>query len=317
MRRMNGAGIYLDLVMLINGGMDAFILILTGKFIHATVRPLRLAAGVFLGEIPVLLACFAVAPWTTVSKWLIPFLMVGVSFSLKRPAVYFKALLSFWLLSAGLGGFVYALWGWTQFGDVQGNSLLVLALHNLWILPLGALTWWLCQRLWLRWQKRNLVLEQVLYRLEIDFDGEGREVVCARALLDTGNNLRDPLTGVPVILLEEETAAAALPDDLRSFLKGPWRDYEDPWPLLWKADPALLKRLVFIPFQGIERRSWLLGIRPERVTCLDCDDCSDRLDEKESRPLKATVALVKQVLSSEGEYQALIQPEHVQKGGDR
>ena len=303
---MGVAETYLDLNILINGGMDALILTLTSRLIHLPVRPSRILLGVLLGEIPVILACYPVAPWTALSKWVIPFLMVGAAFPVRRMSTFLKAMVGFWLLSAGLGGFVIAGWGWVQFDNGLGGNLFSLALNNVWILPLAALMWWFLQRLWQRWQERNLALEQLIYDLEIDFGGEERGVVCIKALLDTGNQLRDPLTGSPVILLEEEVAAASLPDNMRSFLNVAWKDYEDPWPLLWKVDPGLVKYLVFIPFQTIDRQSWLLGIRPQRVTCFD---------KKGSRQIKATVALVKQVLSSEGKYQALIHPEHVQKGG--
>jgi len=298
---------YLDLDILINGGMDAFILILTSRLIHLSVRPSRILAGVLLGEVPVVLACYGASPWTTLSKWVIPLLMVGAAFPTGRLITYFKALVGFWLLSAGLGGFVYALWGWAQFDQGMGGELFSLALYNLWLLPLAALIWWFLQRMWQRWQERNAVLEQMIYDLEIDFGSVEHGAVRVKALLDTGNHLRDPLTGYPVILLEEEVAASAMPDNVRSFLTIPWQDSADPWPLLWKVNPSLVQRLVFIPFQTIERQSWLLGVRPERVTCID---------KKGSRQIQATVALVKQVLSSEDEYQALLHPEHVQKGGN-
>ena len=298
---------YLDLDLLINGGMDALILIITSRLIHLPVRPTRILVGVLLGEIPVILACYSTQPWTTLSKWVIPFLMVGAAFPARKLYTFLKAMVGFWLLSAGLGGFVYASWEWVQFDNGLDGGFFSLALNNLWILPLGALIWWCLQRLMQRWQERNSVLKQITYDLEIDFGGDEHKIVCIKALLDTGNHLRDPLTGYPVILLEEEVAASAMPDNVRSFLNIPWKDYSDPWSLLWKVNPSLVKHLVFIPFQAIDRQSWLLGIRPARVTCFD---------KKESRQIQATVALVKQVLSSEGEYQALLHPEHVQKGGD-
>jgi len=299
---------YIDLDLLINGGMDALILTLTCRLLSLPVRPRRILVGVLLGEIPVILACYSTSQWTTLSKWVIPFLMVGAAIPAQRLRTLIKAMVGFWLLSAGLGGFVYALWGWIQFDNQLSYALFSVALNNLWILPAGALMWWVLQRLWQRWQERNSVLDQIIYDLEIDFGGEERGgVVCIKALLDTGNHLRDPLTGFPVILLEEEIAVSVMPDNVRSFLDIPWKDYADPWPLLWKINPSLVKNLVFIPFQAIDRQSWLLGLRPERVTCFD---------KTGSRQIQATVALVKQVLSSEGEYQALLHPEHVQKGGD-
>ena len=305
MHQMGGVETYLDLDILINGGMDALILTLTCRLMHLPVRPYRIIAGVLLGAIPVVLTCYSAPPWTTLSKWVIPFLMVGVAFPVRKLVVFLKAMVGFWLLSAGVGGFVVASWGWVQFDNGLGRDVFALALNNFWIIPVGALMWWLLQRLWQRWQERNSVLEQTIYDLEIDFGNEEHGVVSIKALLDTGNNLRDPMTGSPVILLEEEAAAASLPDSMRSFLDIPWKDCADPWPFLWKVNPSLIKHLVFIPFQAIDHKSWLLGIRPARVTCFD---------KQGSRQIKATVALVKQVLSAEGEYQALIHPEHVQKG---
>ncbi|AET70210.1 Sporulation factor SpoIIGA [Desulfosporosinus orientis DSM 765] len=304
---MSAAETYLDLVILINGGMDALVLVLLGKLLHLPSRPMRIITAALVGEIPVLLACYSISPWTTISKWLIPFLMVIVAYPTKRPGTFLKALVGFWLLSAGLGGFMYGLWGWTKFDDGLEKENLILIVHDLWVLPLGALLWWLLQNFWQRWQERKAMLERTIYDLEICFGGEENGTVHIKALLDTGNDLRDPLTGSPVILLEEEAAAKAIPASVKAFMDIPWKDCPDPWPLLWKLNPNLIKRLVFIPFQTIDAKSWLLGIRPEHVTFCE---------SKESRQIHATVALVKQVLSLEGEYQALLHPEHVQKGGD-
>lgn len=305
--QMGVVGTYLDLVILINGGMDALVLILLGRLIHLPIRPSRILMAVLLGEVPVILACYSAPPWTILCKWVIPFLMVIVAFPTSRLSTLLKALVGFWLLSAGLGGFLYATWGWVQFDGGLTGEQLTLVINNFWVLPLGALLWWFLQRFWQRWQERKSVLGRNIYDLEINFGGEERGVVHIKALMDTGNHLRDPLTGSPVILLEEEVAASAMPDSIRAFLNIPWKDYKDPWPLLWKVNPNLVKHLVFIPFQTIDTQSWLLGIRPERVTYFG---------SKGSQQIHATVALVKQVLSSEGEYQALLHPEHVQKGGD-
>lgn len=298
---------YLDLVILINGGVDTLLLIVLGRFLKFPIRPSRILMAALLGEIPVVLACYSAPPWTIIAKWMVPFIMVIVAFPTKNINVFFKALTGFWLLSAGLGGFMYASWGWAQFNGVLSGERLTLVVNNSWLIPLGAMVWWFLQRLWQRWQEMKSNLGRNIYDLEINFGGEENGVVHIKALLDTGNHLRDPLTGSPVILLEEEVAASAMPDNIRAFLDIPWKDYPDPWPLLWKINPKLVKILVFIPFQSIDNRSWLLGIRPERVTCFS---------SKGTRQIHATVALVRQVLSSEGEYQALLHPEHVQRGGD-
>ncbi|HWQ72070.1 MAG TPA: sigma-E processing peptidase SpoIIGA [Desulfitobacteriaceae bacterium] len=300
-----GGGTYLDLDLLINGVMDAFILLITGRVLKIPIKAKYVFCGILVGEIPVLLVLGPSTVWLMLSKVLIPFLMVWISFPTKNLLRLGKTVVVFWLLSAGLGGLVYALWGWINFQGVLENENLQLALKNSWLLPAAAFLWWKGQLAWKHWSNQQLILDKGLYNLEIDF-GEGGGIAEVKALLDTGNHLRDPLNNAPVLLLEEAAALALMPEKICRFLQTPWRQSPDPWPLLWKNHPELLNSLVFIPYQGIGHQSWLLGVRPHRI-CL--------YENSGKRELAATIALVQQVLSSEGSYQALIHPEHIQKGG--
>lgn len=297
---------YLDLDLLVNGSMDALLLILTARLLNVPLRLKRILGGVLAGEIPVILSAYApVSLVFEISKFFIPWIMVWIAYPLRGHRPYLKALLLFWILSAGLGGLVYALWGWISFDGFVGNSLRI-GLKNLWILPLVAFFWWMGQRAWHNGLTSTAQLRSTLYDLRIDF-GATSGPVSIKALLDTGNQLRDPLAGTPVILVEEEVAAAGLPEELLPVLKAPWQGLEDPWPWLWNADPAWIRYFVFIPYQGVGHKSWLLGIRPQQVICTS---------SPEPREIKATIALVQQVLSKDGAYQALLHPEHVRGAED-
>jgi stage II sporulation protein GA (sporulation sigma-E factor processing peptidase) len=292
---------YLDLDLLVNGSMDALLLILTARLLNVPLRSKRILGGVLVGEIPVILSVYApVSLAFEISKFFIPWIMVWVTYPLRGYRPYLKALLLFWILSAGLGGLVYALWGWISFDGFVGNSLRI-GLKNLWILPLVAFFWWIGQRAWYKGLTSAAQLRSTLYDLRVDF-GATTGPVAIKAMLDTGNQLRDPLAGTPVILVEEEVAAAGLPEELLPVLKASWQELEDPWPWLWNADPAWIRYFVFIPYQGVGHKSWLLGIRPQQVICSS---------SSEPREIKATIALVQQVLSTDGAYQALLHPEHV------
>lgn len=296
---------YLDLDLMINGIMDLFLLVLTARLLNVSTRSYRLISGMFLGGFPVFLSVYWPASFLlTLSKLLTPLAMVWISFAHVGIRVYFKRLTLFWILSASLGGGVYALWGWAEF-DGSASSTFSLDTWNFWILPLGVLVWWGGQKLWLRWISNTMQLKPVLYEVLIDFGAESKPFK-VRAMLDTGNQLRDPLTGTPVLLVEEEIAATALPKDLYSILQAPWRELEDPWPWLWKEDSSLMKTFVFIPYQAVGHKSWLLGIRPQHVFFNSSN---------ESQEIKATLALVQHRLSSDGAYQALLHPEHVQGNG--
>lgn len=302
---MAGEGTYLDLNLLVNGGMDAFLLMLTGRLLHYPARRLGLLVACLLGGIPVILAATGPPVLLSFSKICIPFLMVRAAYGPLSVRSFSKAFLGFIFVSAGLGGLIEAFWSWVQFDVSPVGATIALALHNLWILPLAALLWWLGQTIWQRWQSEMFHYQASIYDIEIDF-GENGDSLQVKALLDTGNSLRDPITGVPVLILETEVAATALPDELKEFLLLPWRTSKDPWPFLL-SNPAWLKRLVFIPYSGLGGGNWLLGVRPKGVY---------RQDGEAKTALKATVALVDQVLSQERNYQALLHQELVRKGAD-
>lgn len=289
---------YLDLNLLLNGGMDGFLLVLTGQMLHYPVRGRRIALGVLIGAVPVVLAVFPPSLGAELSKVITPAAMVGVSFPWTGWKNFAKAFVGFFLLSAGLGGLVYALWDWAQWnGSYTGRSLQIV-LGNLWLIPVSAALWWSGQKAWHRWQSRRLLMEEILYDLEIDFGVEGKSIQ-VKALLDTGNHLRDPITQKPVILLEEGVAKGALPPKVQGLLETVGRDVPDPWAWLAEKEPELLRQVVPIPMQTVERQSWILGVRPKAVRRLGTAD-----GEKDD--FVATIGLVQQILSKEGEYQALL-----------
>lgn len=300
---MAGEGTYLDLNLLINGGMDAFLLVLTGRLLHFPVRRLGVLVGSLLGGLPVVFAVIGPPEMLIFSKIVVPLFMLRAAYGPVGLRSFFKLLLGFLLVSAGLGGIIQALWEWAQFHVSPAGTTLALAMHNLWILPVAAFLWWISQTLWQRWQSERFQQQTSIYEVEIDFGGNA-DLVMVKALLDTGNSLRDPVTGAPVLILEAAAAVEVLPNDLKEFLSLPWREAKNPWRFL-VAKPERLKRLVFIPYQGLGGENWLLGIRPKGIC---------RQNGAKKTPLKATVALVEQVLSQEGAFQALLHQEHVHKG---
>ncbi len=293
---------YLDIDLLVNGGMDGLLLALTGRILRLPWQGKRLAAGVAIGEIPLLLAVYGPPQSLLAAKILVPALMVLVTFGRCRWTTWGKALVSFWLLAAGLGGLVYAIWGVFRFNGLNPSDI---PPSPLILLP-AAGAWWGGYQVWLKWQERATWLHKTVYNLEIDF-GQPGQTVKVKALLDTGNQLKDPISGTPVLVIEEQAATAAIPDNLVAVIKDSWREISDPWPRLWQSAPELMRDLVFIPFQTIDHRSWLPGIRPQSVHCYE----GTRV-----WTITATVALTRQVLSAEGEYQALLQPEHLKNRGD-
>jgi len=295
--------IYLDIVLIVNGAMDAFLLIYTAHLLRKKVRVFNIILAVILGELPVLLIIFGFSGLATVSKILVPIAMVKIGLSTEGIRGLARGLLYFSLLAAISGGIYYALSGWLGLGTGQGEYI---TLSYIWIFPLIALLMTGGHRVWEKRQKDNLKFDNVLYDVEITFENDKKLIV--KALLDTGNELRDPLTGAPVMILEERVARSFLPEKIQQFLLLPWKESSNPWSYIWNDEEYCVQKMVFISARGINGQTWLPGIRLGKTKISQ--------GEKEWEQ-SVTVALVPQVLSSENKFQALLHPGHIQKPANR
>lgn len=286
---------YLDITLTINATMDAFLLMFTAHLLRRKVYLLNLLIGVVIGSLPVFLIVYQYPTLTLISKLLVPILMVGIALRVRDFRNLAKGVLYFSLLAAICGGLFYALLGWM---GITGISYL-----TFWILPLAALVLTGGYRIWEKSSKNNQFLDSVIFEAEISF-GEDKKL-SVKALLDTGNDLRDPLTGTPVMLLEECSAREVLPEKVLEFLQLPWKESSNPWSILWKSDEYYLQRLVFIAAKGVNGQSWLLGIRLGKVKISQ----GGNIWGEQS----VTVALVEQVLNSEHRFQALLHPDQIVK----
>lgn len=287
---------YLDLTLTINATMDAFLLMFIAHLLRRKVYPLNLLAGVVIGSLPVFLIIYQYPTLTLISKILVPIVMVGITLRTRDFWNLAKGVLYFSLLAAICGGLFYALLGWLGISGI--NSY-----RTLWILPLAALFLKGGYRIWEKSSKNNQFLDSVIFDTEVSF--EGGKTLFVKALLDTGNDLRDPLTGTPVMLLEECSAREVLPEKILQFLQLPWKESSNPWSILWKSDEYYLQKIVFIAAHGVNGQSWLLGVRLGKVKISQ----GGNTWEEQS----VTVALVEQVLNSEHRFQALLHPDQIPK----
>lgn len=134
--------------------------------------------------------------------------------------------------------------------------------------------------------------------IEIQFDDKS---IAVEALVDTGNRLRDPLTGTPVVILESSAMMQIIPDDLK--------DITD---LLDSGDFAGLSERLrhsswsskfrIIPYASIgKERGLLIGFRPTMVRIWE--------DGKSVEVENVIVGIHNRQLCPEGSYKALLHPD--------
>ena len=240
--------IYADMLVAVNLYIDFFLLWCVRKVLGLGARTCRLLLGAFLGAAWALLSLLPLPAWTALPLGLIGALLAALgAFTPGSAKLLGKAALCLWLFSFLLAGFcLFLLQVLSPAGlAVSGNVIyLDLSPRLLFLFTCGAYgLFWLWHRLLPRDRGRG--------RLQAFVVEQGGKTQTLLARGDTGNSLREPFSGLPVIVCRREKLQSLAPRELLSWQEGEFL-------------PGAGLRLV--PFESLGGKGLLPAFRPERVT---------------------------------------------------
>ncbi len=297
--------IYLDIIILENIVINYLILLVTSKFSKNKASNLRLLLGALLGSAYLVLMILLpeMKIYTTVlSKLLLSVAMVAVTFSFSKISAFFKTMVIFYACTFLFAGAGFAFLFFRQGGGVVRNGVVLSPLSFLntkWseLLLALAVTFIILRVVWDVIQNRFL-REKVLVRLCIAFDRKAIELF---ALVDTGNSLHDPLTNMPVVVVEFNAIKELLPEDIRSIFE---KDSENDLNTVTTtiSCSAWFSRFRLIPFTSLGRENgMLIGFKPDYI---------EIGNEKEKKGVSdVIVGIYNRALSRNEQYRALLNPE--------
>lgn len=267
--------IYGDLYFAVNFTMDALALYLTAKLMHLPLSKWRLAAGGAVGALYSLLSLTLPDGnlLALLTALLLPALLCLITYGWQSTSAFLRQFIAFWVISFLLGGIMTAVCyavasqsekqvsvgGKTQplMGDLPFWGILLIALLA------GGLV--------------SLILKKRKPTAElIDLTIEDRSSVTLRALVDSGNLLTEPLSGLPVIVIDRASAAKILPPEL-AFIASPTQNKP-----LGAGRLTATPRLRLIPCKTASGEAMLYGFLPSRILVAGqprkaCVAVSDRL----------------------------------------
>ena len=184
--------VYADVLFVKNLWMDALLLVVTAWIWDYETRPARIAAASVLGSAG---SCFLTVMSARtggagyfLGTLILAFAMTGTAYPWREhPCRLFRGVLSVYLEGTALGGMTRYL---EQFHPLAGVWFLVLG-----SLAAGAV---LAGELWRKRERRNRLLT---CRVTLK---HGRTRMEVEALYDTGNSLRDPVSGKPVSIVDTD-----------------------------------------------------------------------------------------------------------------
>lgn len=294
--------VYVDVLVLLLGAnfiCDYLLLWATAAVTLAKTTWQRLFTGASLGTLHFLLIYLAnlrIIPYygylrSIPTIFAMTLLMLGIVFYPVVARRMFALVLHFFAIGFGAGGIGLAT-AYLLGTPTHPNTYIGLLASIAAILIIAELGWGVVQHRMLRH----------IYQLPVNihFDASKVRII---GLIDTGNHLTDPLTGAPVIILEQRLVAGLLPEELARSISQLSKGDQDALQELLSSSWS--HRFRVIPYSSLGGNNGILiGFRPDMIT-LEVHG--------ESMPTRdAVVALCNHDLDPAGEYQALIPPTIVQ-----
>lgn len=251
--------IYIDLVFLENVFMNFIIIYATSIIIKKELKIIRILFGSIIGA---LYACiYYVTKMEIYSniflKIILSMVIVYISFNSEKIKTFLKELLIFYLTSFTFGGVTFALLYFISPGDILFKNGVLIGIYPLKMILIGGIIGFIIIIASFKTIKNKIAKKDMYCILKIIFNNKS---ITTRAIIDTGNFLKEPLTGYPVIIVEKDalinTISANILNNLENIVCG-----------LQPIDNIYMQKIKLIPFTALGTESGLIvGIKPDEIS---------------------------------------------------
>lgn len=288
--------VYLDVVLLENLCMNYIILFATGYLMKIKMKQLRIIVSSMLGGIYAVIAYLEILPVYSSfgMKVVLSILMVYIALKPKGVKILSKQLIIFYLTSFVFGGCAFALLYFVRPQDILMRNGVYVGTYPIKIALLGGIVGFIITYIAFRIVKTKLHRKDILYNIEITLQEKRLKV---KAMLDTGNLLKDPISKMPVIVVEKEQLYSLLPIQLLDHIEE-WIGGDEKF-LNQIEEKELIARFRIIPFSSVGKQNGLmLGFKADQVEIEKEEDMQVRKD--------VIIGIFNQKLSKDKRYSALI-----------
>jgi len=289
---------YLDIILLDNLIMNFIILWIVWKVLKNTAPIWRLWCSSFIGSMYAVLLLIPgfILFEQLYFKLVLSLVMMLIGFRIQTLKDFLKLLGFFYGITFMFGGAAFGFYYFFSTNIDLENGVFYIKNFPVKIILFSAVFIIMLYRwLWPLLQSK-LNHHQLIYKVEVQFEGN-----CIRfdAFLDTGNELIDPISQCPVMVVEFDQIKPILPVDIqRIFLQSKDNNFEFVTQVM--AESSWINRFRMVPFKAIGNSNGLLiAYRPDSARILINENWKEIKD--------VIIGICNQSLSSSSEYHALIQ----------
>ena len=288
--------IYIDIVLIENLIMNYIILFTTAVVLKIKVNHISLILASLLGAGYSIIAYMGIIKVysSIILKIILSVLIIYIAFNPQNIKKMCKDLLLFYLVSFVFGGAAFALIYIIKPQNILMKNGLFLGTYTLKTVMLGAVVAFCIIIGAFAIIKNKISKKDMFCEIEILIN---QKKIKTKAMIDTGNMLKEPITNVPVIVVEHILLYSCMPKEILNNLKEIMGgDFKN---IPCDIQEKYISKLKLIPFSSLGKQNgMLIGIRPEYVKVIT--------DEQEKINKNVIIGIYEKSLTKKGEYQALI-----------
>lgn len=298
--------IYLDVIFLVNFLMDIILLFLISNIFHYPTHIKRLLFGAAAGAVGAcivsIIPFYLSAILYIILNGLTGILMIYITFQPHTLRMLVKQMISLYILTFLLGGIMNWLFHETKTGQLAKNILanskaLSLGIKSFIIITtVSFIIIKLCSD-HIAFMKKD---KQNFMSVTLTFEENSVQTV---GFLDTGNGLKDPMTGKPVIVGDYNVIKKGLKESYRTCIEEYRRTNQLNYEMIETKELCLLR---WIPYQSVGKKNgMMIGVL--------CNECVIQDGKQEVNHEKIVVAFPEHDLSPRQEYFVILHPELIQR----
>ncbi|WP_042349014.1 sigma-E processing peptidase SpoIIGA [Bacillus massiliigorillae] len=293
---------YIDLIILLNWCFDCLLLYWTSILLKRKIAFRRIVLGGAIGSVLIL---FFFSPFYNLAnsvliKIFFSLFMIFATFGFYRLKTFLKASAMFYFITFLTGGILLGVHFLFSFKFLAADTNLFFATKSYgdpvsWLFVVGGFptAWMYSKRIFGEMEMTNLLHDGIV---NVEIKIKDCFLSCA-GLIDTGNQLYEPITNTPVMILSVAQCQERIPKDVLELLQ----ENISSTNISKSIHSSWGERMHIIPYKvlGVEQQL-LIAFRPDWIQL--------SLGDKRGRVHKGLVALTLQTVSHDGAYNCIVHP---------
>lgn len=284
--------VYLDIIFLENLCINCIILLATAVINKNTISIIRILLSSLIGSVYAVLVYLSISQVFSniVLKILLSVCMVHIAYNSKNIKTLLKQLILFYLTSFTFGGVAFALLYFVKPQNILIKNGVLIGTYPIKIALAGVIVGFIIITIAFKNYKKKLSKKDMFCNITIEFENRFKTI---RAMIDTGNLLKEPLSGKPVIVVEKECLQELIPKEILNNIEKI---------ILGEYNINLNKyasKFRVIPFTSLGKENGLLlGLKIDNLQ-IDYDDQENNIKD-------VIVGIYNKKLSKTNTYNALV-----------